>query len=163
VGWTIDGIGVPANTTIQSIAGDRLSAVLSNPVPSQTKPAYAIKKNGVFYGRALPEALQVAGAGLFRTTGGITQTFQSRFGLFDYRATTPGASWTSASLAQVQPVIDQLLVTGGVYMPYIHSDSAFTDWRAVFDYIAAKKNAGELDVLTMQQLRRRDGNASVPV
>ena len=163
VGWTIDGIGVPANTTIQSIAGDRLSAVLSNPVPSQTKPAYAIKKNGVFYGRALPEALQAAGAGLFRTTGGITQTFQSRFGLFDYRATTPGASWTSASLSQVQPVIDQLTVTGGVYMPYIHSDSAFTDWQACFDYIAAKKNAGDLDVLTMQQLRRRDGNASVPV
>ena len=161
VGWTIDGIGVPANTTIQSIAGDRLSAVLSNPVPSQTKPAYAIKKNGIFYGRVLPDALQAAGVGLFRTTGGITQTFQSRFGLFDYRATTPGASWTTASLAQVQPVIDQLIITGGVYMPYIHGQ--FQDWRAVYDYIAAKRNAGDLDVLTAQQVRRRDGNASVPV
>lgn len=155
--WTIDGVGVPDNTKIVpgSIAGDRLSATLTNAIPAQTKPAYAINKGTTFYGRALPDALKAAGAGIFRTTGGVSQTYYSRMGLYDLQITTPGAGWTTVTLAQATSAIDQIILRGGSYMPYIHGLTA--DMPSIFDMIAAKVSAGLLDALTVRQHRERDG------
>lgn len=168
-GMVAGGYNVPANTTVASVGSDT-QITLSNPVVTQTKP-YSFTNAGSAFGYTLlPLALKAAGYKMARTTQG-RGGFLSRFGIGDRGGIlTPCNPTSSLTLEELQAEVDLCILRGETMEFYTHGISAAggvqTDsakFTALIDYIAAKRDAGLLDVLTKTELWMRDGNASVPV
>lgn len=168
-GMIAAGYNVPPGTTVVSVdSGTQIT--LSNAVVSQGKQYSFTAPQGEFgYGK-LPQALKAAGYKMGRTTQGSGGAF-TRFGITDRGGIlTPTNATSSLSLDRLKALVDQTILRGETCEFYTHGISAAggvqTDqakFTGLIDYLAEKRDAGQLDVLTKTELWMRDGSASVPV
>lgn len=170
-GMTAYGFGVPPGTIVSSVAGDNLSAVLSNPIAAgQTKPAIFIDQSGEFYMGKPQAALAAAGYKTGRQASG--NDIYTRFGFGDQALMLPDKGTDNPTFADLKPLIDTALLRGTTLVLHWHRlDESVTGasirakisvFTAVLDYIVAARNAGLLQILTISELWARDGAATVP-
>jgi len=168
-GQTVYGKGVPLGTVVVTGGVAVTTAVLSNPIPVQTFPAKFIDESGVFYSDKLPAHLKANGVLTARTTLG--SPVYTRFGL-------EGTQWqrlngngvTGATLAQIIAKVDTAILRGLTIVFYLHRitieggsiNISTSDFTGLIDYLSTKKDAGILDVMTLEQLYARDGAATPP-
>jgi len=161
-GMKAAGYQVPVGTTVVSVdSGTQVT--LSGNVPTQTKPMSFTDTSGEFHTGKLQSALRAAGVKSGRmTTNG---TFYSRYGIADRGRLLPGNSGSAATLSSLQPYVDQCLLRGNTGIFYFHEvknptvsglDMLTTEFEALLDYLVTKRDAGELDVLTISQWWARD-------
>jgi peptidoglycan/xylan/chitin deacetylase (PgdA/CDA1 family) len=163
VGMRMRGANVPANTRV-TIVTDTTHVTVDKLVPVQTKAADFIDDSGAFYYPALPNALAAAGILTARTV--LQENMYTRYGFGDQALVSRAHSTSAMTLADLQPFVDQALLRGETAEFYIHKVNSTggsinmkdTDFYAFIDYIAAKRDAGLLDVLTKPQWWARDGN-----
>lgn len=168
-GMIAAGHNVPQGTTVVSV-DSATQITLSNAVVSQAKQYSFTAPQGEFGYGELPQALKAAGYKFGRTTQGSGGAF-TRFGIPDRGGIlTPTNATSSLSLDQLKALIDQTILRGETCEFYTHGISAAggvqTDrakFTALIDYLALKRDAGQLDILTKTELWMRDGGASVPV
>jgi hypothetical protein len=177
-GMSYYGYNVPDGTTVVSGGGTSVtSVVVSNTIPTQTKAAMFLDETGEFYRGKLPAALAEVGVKSGRTTSGVA--YYSRFGFGDKALVLPGVGLTAATWDATKLKIDNAILRGETIEFYIHRivpdsgtwltstpnpsinvyESFFT---TMIDYLATKRDAGILDVLTKPQLYNRDFYAKSP-
>lgn len=177
-------------TTGSAVAGDVGKRLILPGVPENAKviaapsanswqidqPAYKsftgygrLFNDGPFDTGKIQKMLAEEGIKLARTTA--PYTFTSKFGFGGYGLTLPGVSSTNQTAAQLNAGADTCIAKGVSMVRYFHSiqpggTGLATDnevFRQHCEYVAARRDAGELFPLSMRNLHRRDGNASVPV
>lgn len=168
-GMAAIGLNVAAGTTVVSVAGDLLSAVLSSTVVAQTKAMMFEDQSGEFMWPKLPAALAAAGYKTARTTQGQSQPMYTRFGLGTKALTLPAGSGASATYAGLKAYVDMTILRGATGILYFHGIGAgkpltvdATVWQQFVDYVGGLKNAGTLDVMTISEFYARDSVATVP-
>lgn len=168
-GMFVGGYNVPIGTTVVSV-DSTTQITLSAPVIAQVKAFNFTDLSGEFSYTKLPLALKAAGFKMARTTQG-RGSWLSRFGIPDRGGVLAPANATSnESLDQLKADIDLTILRGETSEFYIHGLSATgtgqTDpdkFRGLIDYIVARRDAGDLDVLTKTELWMRDGASSLPL
>lgn len=149
------------------------SVVVDTAIPADTAPAvfYNDHEEPFFIGK-LSTALQDAGIKSGRTTR--QGDFLSRFGFANNEMELAGTALSSYSAVTAKEKIDEIILRGTTLEFYIHNiiddaegyvdentiqggihiyESTFTE---IMDYIAEKKDAGELAVITKDELYNRD-------
>ncbi|MDC0611908.1 hypothetical protein OAP63_14345 [Vibrio sp.] len=175
-GWTLYGAGLD-DITVATGGTDVSNIILSESVAAQSLPAMAVNTNHEFYFDKLPQALKDAGIKSGRITGGGSYFSRFGFGSELGALTTLGQGCSGMSLNEVKPFVDQAILRGNTLEFYIHrimddpdgwtedtANSGINVYESFFkglvDYIAEKRDSGELDVLTKPQLYDRDVNGS---
>lgn len=168
VGWEVEGYNVPAGTVVQAIA-DSTHFTLSNPIPAQAKPMSFTSPAPFGVGK-LQAALVAAGFRQMRTTLNRGHV-HTRFGWDWHWMLFHGNATSGLTIAAFQALVDKAIQQGGTLELYTHGlvaggGGGHTDptfYAQAMDYVAAKRDAGELDVLTKSELWARDGVSTVPV
>ncbi|RIX99572.1 hypothetical protein D3218_13955 [Aureimonas flava] len=177
-GMAVSGFGVPAGTRIASVDG-AAEVTLTRALTADTASIAVWDDRSPFFLDKLQDALRSDGT--FRTgrTTGF-DTFHSRFGIADRAFLLPAYSMSNGSTgsdddaqlaARILARIDHAVARRENIEFYVHGVQAqatfittpLATWIAVLDGIAARRDAGVLDVLTKAQWWARDGSASCPV
>jgi len=167
-GWEVEGYNVPSGTTVLAVT-DSTHFSLSDDVPAQTKPMSFTAPAPFGVGK-LQAALIAAGFRQMRTTLNRGHV-HTRFGWAWHWMLFHGNATSGLTIAAFQALVDKTIQLGGTLELYTHglvaggggghTDPAF--YAQAMDYVAAKRDAGQLDVLTKSELWARDGRSSVPV
>jgi hypothetical protein len=161
-GMKVVGYNVPRITRVVSVDSVTQITVDHN-IPAQTKPMTFVNDSGHFHTGKMQAALKAAGFKSGRTTV-ATGSFPSRFGVGDQALYCIGNPTSGRTFAQLQTTTDAAIRRGETLMFYTHgvfsgAAGQHTD-VAVFteflDYLKAKSDAGEIDVLTVSQWWARD-------
>ena len=168
-GMLVGGYNVPVGTTVVSVDSPT-QITLSENVIAQVKTFNFTDLSSEFSYTKLPLALKAAGYKMARTTQG-KGSWLSRFGITDRGGVvTPANATSNMSLDELKSLIDVAILRGETLEFYLHgiyetgtgqTDSA--KFRGLIDYIVARRDAGQLDVLTKTELWMRDGNSSLPI
>ncbi|MEK9212169.1 hypothetical protein [Sphingomonas sp. 2378] len=168
-GMFVGGYNVPTGTTVVSV-DSATQITLSTEVVAQVKAFNFNDLSSEFSYTKLPLALKAAGYKMARTTQG-RGSWLSRFGIPDRGGILAPANATSnQSLEQLKADIDLTILRGETSEFYIHglaeNAAGQTDpakFRGLIDHIVARRDAGQLDVLTKTELWMRDGKSSLPI
>lgn len=155
--------------TVAEIIGGGTQVRVSQNIPAQTKPMLFVDESPEFYTMKLPKQMASMGVRTARTTRN-QGPYISRFGFGDRGMFTFGHGLHGYTLANFQAAIDLTILRGGTIEWYTHgvfdggsgTESDTADFMAKMNYLAAKRDAGLIDVMTWSQVWARDGGATVP-
>ncbi len=161
VGQTMTGYSVPANTTITAIV-DGTTLTMSAAVPSTCGRANFDLKTSPFFGGKMPDALIAAGYKSARkVASGVGTGVYTGYGIDPKLAMQlPSMNHDLTSAAGASTLITNLEAAFAARLDvcsYGHVNGTFSmqDWITVLDYAAARRSAGERDILGVGDWGRR--------
>ncbi|MBB3937725.1 polysaccharide deacetylase family protein [Aureimonas phyllosphaerae] len=154
------GIGIPDYATIQSIENATQVTLSASATATKTGSVTFIETSHPFHTGKLPAALKAAGFLTGRTT--IGNPIFSKHGIFDQGLVLPSYTLSQATLSTYQTVVGHAKRTGSTVFMYGHDlgggliNQETADFRAGMDFLAAERDAGNIDILTVSQWWLRD-------
>lgn len=162
VGMRAVGFGVPLTATVLTVDSATQVTLTQNVTSSNTRAMSFTDTSGAFHTGKLQAGLRSAGWLTGRTTMG--GPIYSRYGIGDQGLILPGHTTTDAVIGGAQAHIDQVVKYGATKVMYIHDIFDGATWinmdTAVFrnwiDALAAARDAGQIDILTLSEWYARD-------
>lgn len=171
VGMRVTGFNVPDSPNTRVMEVISASQVKVNAaIPAQTKPMYFVDDSSDFYTMKLPVYYRdVLGMKTMRTTRQDGGMF-TRFGFADRGMFAFGVALHSLTLNAFKALLDLVQLRGLTVFFYTHGiipggggvESDETIFTQQMQELAARQDAGALDVMTRSQIWARDGNATIP-